>query len=183
MGLFNRPSDARLHIPFHLNCLDWIINPEKSNLTPIQVFSFVVNEYHLDSALAKPTQYRWLKRHELILKIKSKYALTARCSMSQIMLLALAKKIREGHLHIKLFSWHLKAHRILDSLLPSSQTVAAYLDSCQNPLNVIKVSDLHPKDYSILISFETSNIGQGTHLEEDTRKGLIVVGWSERATH
>ena len=35
--------------------LGWIINQEKSELKPSQVFSFVGYEYHLDSALVKPT--------------------------------------------------------------------------------------------------------------------------------
>ena len=41
--------------------LGWIINQEKSELKPAQVFSFVGYEYHLDSALVKPTQERWLR--------------------------------------------------------------------------------------------------------------------------
>ena len=36
--------------------LGWIINQEKSELKPTQVFSFVGYEYHLDVALVKPTQ-------------------------------------------------------------------------------------------------------------------------------
>ena len=36
--------------------LGWIINQEKSELKPTQVFSFVGYEYHLDSALVKPSQ-------------------------------------------------------------------------------------------------------------------------------
>ena len=36
--------------------LGWIINQEKSELKPTQVFSFVGYEYHLDSALVKHTQ-------------------------------------------------------------------------------------------------------------------------------
>ena len=38
--------------------LGWIINQEKSELKPTQVFSFVDYKYHLDSALVKPTQER-----------------------------------------------------------------------------------------------------------------------------
>ena len=38
--------------------LGWIINQEKSGLKPTQVFSFMGYEYHLDSALVKPTQER-----------------------------------------------------------------------------------------------------------------------------
>ena len=68
--------------------LGWIINQEKSEPKPTQVFSFVVYEYHLDSALVKPTQERWLKLQDLILRIKSKHVLTARCLMSLIGLLA-----------------------------------------------------------------------------------------------
>ena len=59
--------------------LGWIINQEKSELKPTQVFSFVGYEYHLDSALVKPTQERWLKLQDLILLLKSKRVLTARC--------------------------------------------------------------------------------------------------------
>ena len=47
--------------------LGWIINQEKSKLKPTQVFSFVGYEYHLDSALVKPTQEGWLKLQDLIL--------------------------------------------------------------------------------------------------------------------
>ena len=59
--------------------LGWIVNQEKSELKPTQVFSFVGYKYHLDSALVKPTQERWLKLQDLILRIKSKHVLTARC--------------------------------------------------------------------------------------------------------
>ena len=52
--------------------LRWIINQEKSKLKPTQVFLFVAYEYHLDSALVKPTQERWLKLQDLILRLKSK---------------------------------------------------------------------------------------------------------------
>ena len=62
--------------------LGWIINQEKSELKPTQVFSFVGYEYHLDSALVKPTRERWLKLQDLILRLKSKHVLTPRCLMS-----------------------------------------------------------------------------------------------------
>ena len=72
--------------------LGWIINQEKSELKPTQVFSFVGYEYHLDSALVKPTQERWFKLQDLILHLKSKYVLTTRCLMSPIGLLASRSK-------------------------------------------------------------------------------------------
>ena len=54
--------------------LGWIINQEKSELIATQVFSFVGYEYHLDSALVKPTQERCLKLQDLILQLKSCFA-------------------------------------------------------------------------------------------------------------
>ena len=47
--------------------LGWIINQEKSKLKPTHVFSFVFYEYHLDTALVKPTQESWLKLQNMIL--------------------------------------------------------------------------------------------------------------------
>ena len=47
--------------------LGWIINQEKSELKPTQVFSFVGYEYHRHSALVRSTQERWLKLQDLIL--------------------------------------------------------------------------------------------------------------------
>ena len=51
--------------------LGWIINQEKSELKPTQVFSFLGYKYHLDSALVKPTQERWLKLQNMILRLKT----------------------------------------------------------------------------------------------------------------
>ena len=63
------------------------------DLNPTQLFSFMGYEYHLDSALVKPTQERWLKLQDLILHLKSKHVLTARCLMSLIGLLASTEKM------------------------------------------------------------------------------------------
>ena len=61
--------------------LGWVINLEKSELKPIQVFSFMGYEYHLDSALVKPTREM---AHDLIQRFKLNHVLTARCLMSLI---------------------------------------------------------------------------------------------------
>ena len=149
--------------------LGWIINQEKSELKPTQVFSFVGYEYHLDSALVRPTHERWLKLQDLILRLKSKRVLTARCLMSLIGLLASTEKmVPEGRLHMRPFQFHLKEHwrypQSLDNLLPWTEAIVAHLDWWQNPSNVMKGVDLHPKDHSI------------AHLDQNSTKGL----WSER---
>ena len=111
-------------------------------------------EYHLDSALVKPTQERWLKLQDLILRLKSEHVLTARCLMSLIGLLAsMENMLLEGRLHMRPFQFHLKEHwrypQLLDSLLLWTEMISAHLDWWQNPANVTKGTDLHPKDHSI----------------------------------
>ena len=155
--------------------LGWIINQEKSEL-----FSFVGYEYNLDLALVKPTQERWLKLQDLILYLKSKYVLTARCLMLLIGLLASTEKmVPEGRLHMRPFQFHLKEDwrypQSLDSLLPWKETISAHLDWWQNPSNVMRGADLHPKDHRIQLFTDPSNEGWGAHLDQNSTKGL----WSD----
>ena len=166
--------------------LGWIINQEKSELNPTQVFSFVGYEYHLDTALVKPTQERWLKLQDFILQLKSKHVLTARCLMSLIGLPASTEKmVSEGRLYMRPFQFHLKEHwkfpQPLDSLLPWTEAISAHLDWWQNPANVMKGSDLHPKDHSIQLFTDASNEGWDAHLEQSSTQGL----WSpqEKGLH
>ena len=113
--------------------LGWIINQEKSELKPTQMFLFVGNKYHLDSSLVKPTQERWLNLQELILRLKSKHVFTARCLMSLIGLFtSMEKMVPEGCVHMRLFQFHLKEHwrypQSLETLLPWSETISAHLE-------------------------------------------------------
>ena len=126
------------------------------------MFLFVDYEYHLDSALVKPTQERWLNLQDLILRLKSKHVLTARCLMSLIGLLASKEEmVLEGRLHMRPFQFHLTEHRrypqSLDNLLPWSETISIHLEWWQNPENVMKDANLHPKDHSIQIFTDASN--------------------------
>ena len=167
--------------------LGWIINRKKSELKPTQVFSFVGYEYHLDSALVKPTQERWLKLQDLILLLKSKCVVTARCLMSLIGLLASTKKmVPEGRLHMRPFQFNLKEHwrypQSLDNLLPLTEAIAAHLDWWQNPSNVMKGTDLHPKDHSIQLFTDVSNEGWGAHLDQKFYQGSVVRS-GKKATH
>ena len=76
-----------------IQSLGWKINQEKYKLKLTQVFSFVGYEYHLDSALVKPTQERKFNLQDLILRLKSKHVLTVTCLMSLIWLLASTEKM------------------------------------------------------------------------------------------
>ena len=91
--------------------LGWIINQKKSELKPTQVF-FVCG-------LRIPSRFSPCKTHsremaqlqDLILRLKSKLVLTARCLMSLIGLLASTEKmVPEGRLHMRPFQFHLREH-------------------------------------------------------------------------
>ena len=88
--------------------------------------------------------------------------------------------VPEGRLHMRPFQFHLKEHwrypQLLDSLLPWTETISAHLEWWQNPTNVIKGADLHPKDHNIQTFTDASNKGWGAHLEQTSTKGL----WSDR---
>ena len=90
------------------------------------------------------------------------------------------KMVPEGRLHMRPFQFHLKEHwrypQSLDSLLPWTEAISAHLDWWQNPSNVMRGSDLHPKDHSIQLFTDASNEGWGAHLDQSSTKGL----WSDR---
>ena len=101
--------------------------------------------------------------------------------MSLIGLLASTEKmVPEGLLHMRPFQFHLKEHwrypQSLYNLLPWTEAIAAHLHWWQNPSNVMKGADLHPKDHSIQLFTDTSNEGWGAHLDQNFTKGL----WSVR---
>ena len=99
------------------------------------------------------------------------------CKMS---LASTEKMVPEGRLHMRPFQFHLKEHwrypQLLDSPLPWTDVISAHLDWGQNPANVMKGSDLHPKDHSIQLFTGASNEGWGAHLDQSSTKGL----WSDQ---
>ena len=153
--------------------LGWIINQEKSELNPTQVFSFVGYEYHLDSALVKPTQERWLKLQDLILRLN--------CKIFDVSNWVASLNGEDGpggtpsHEPLSISSQGaLEISSVIG--LPWTEAISAHLDWCQNPVNVMKGADLHPKDHSIQLFTDASNEGWGAHLEQSSTKGL----WSDQ---
>ena len=110
--------------------LGWIINQEKSELKPTWVFLFMCYEYHIDSALVKPTQERWLK-FDPTFKVKTSFD----CKLFDVaigVLTSMEKMVLEGCLHTRPFQFHLSEHlrypQSLDNLLPLSETISAHLE-------------------------------------------------------
>ena len=77
---------------------------------------------------------------------------------------------------MSLIGLHWRYRQLLDSLLPWTEAISAHLDWWQNPSNVMRGVDIHPKDHSIQLFTDTSNEGWGAHLEQTSTKGL----WSDK---
>ena len=106
--------------------LGWVVNLQKSELEPKQVFEFVGYQYDLSHGLVKPTQNRW----ESILQ-KVQYIMTSpTCRVGHFMsliglLTATEKQVPLGRLHMRPIQWHLKRHlRVPESLEKDSSPEA-----------------------------------------------------------
>ena len=99
--------------------LGWLVNLEKSELEPIQVFDFVGYHFDLGSGQARPTMDRWQTLRTT--KIQTLLALPV-CPVRQFMsliglLTATEKQVHLGRLHMRPIQWHLKNHwRVPESL-------------------------------------------------------------------
>ena len=135
--------------------LGWIIN-QKSELKPAQVFSFVGYEYHLDSALVKPTQERWIKLQDLILHLKSKHYFD--CKMFDVAYWVAWLNGENGPggtpSHEAL---SVSPQGALEISSVAGQPPSLDRDHFSSPrvlaksLNVMKDAVLHPKDHSIQV--------------------------------
>ena len=95
------------------------------------------------------------------------------------------KMVPEGRLHMRPFQFHLKEHwrypQSLDSLLPCTEAISAHLDWRQNPSNVMRGADLHPKDLSIQL-YRRLNQRLGRSFRSKFYKGSVVRP-GKKATH
>ena len=98
--------------------LGWVVNLQKSELDPKQVFVFVGYRYDLSQGLVKPTQNRWESLLQKVQSILTKPSCRVRTFISLIGLLAATEKqVPLGRLHMRPIQWHLKRHwRVPESL-------------------------------------------------------------------
>ena len=104
--------------------LGWLLNKEKSELDPKQVFNFVGYQFDLREGKVRPTPERWQTLTDKILLILSGPVCLVRQVMSLIGLLtATEKQVHIGRLHMRPIQWHLKNNwRVpvsLEKMIPS----------------------------------------------------------------
>ena len=98
--------------------LGWVVNLQKSELEPKQIFEFIGYKYDLSQGLVLPTQNHWETILKKLKSILSKPSCRVRKFMSLIGLLtATEKQVPLGRLHMRPIQWHLKRHwRVPESL-------------------------------------------------------------------
>ena len=113
--------------------LGWIVNLEKSELEPKQVFNFVGYQFDLKAGRVRPTPDRWQILQEKILKILSQPTCPVRQFMSLIGLLtATEKQVFLGRLHMRPIQWHLKNNwrvpEALGKVIPVPRSLHPHLE-------------------------------------------------------
>ena len=98
--------------------MGWLVNLEKSELEPNQIFDFVGYQFDLRAGRVRPTPDRWQNLQDKILEILSLPACPVQQFMSLIGLLtATEKQIHLDRIHMRPIQWHLKnSWRVPESL-------------------------------------------------------------------
>ena len=156
--------------------LGWLVNLEKSELEPKQIFDFVGYRFDLQAGWVRPTQDRWQNLQGKILQILSLPTCPVRQFMSLIGLLtATEKQVHLGRLHMRPIQWHLKNNwrvpESLEKIIPIPKSLHPHLRWWLDEENVLKGQPLHPIKYALQIFTDASKEGWGSHLDEHIARG------------
>ena len=164
--------------------LGWVVNLQKSELEPKQVFEFVGYQYDLSHGLVKPTQNRWESILQKVHSIMASPECRVRNFMSLMGLLtATEKQVPLGRLRMRPIQWHLKRHwRVPESLekeIPVPSSLHPHLVWWTKETNVLLGQPLHPLHHAIQIFTDASKESWGAHLGDFTARGA----WSVPESH
>ena len=156
--------------------LGWVVNHDKSELVPKQIFNFVGYQYDLEMGKVRPTQERWQALQDKIRTLLSTPHCRVRQFMSLIGLLtATEKQVLLGRLHMRPIQWHLKNHwktpESLEKMIPVPHSLHPHLKWWLEQENVLAGQPLHPLDHSLQIFTDASGEGWGAHLNDLTARG------------
>ena len=157
--------------------LGWMVNVEKSELEPKQVFDFVGYQFDLRSGRVRPTPDRWQSLQEKIQRLLVLPVCPVRQLMSLIGLLtATEKQVHLGRLLMRPIQWHLKNNwRIPESLekvIPIPKSLHPHLQWWLMEDNVLQGQPLHPIKHALQIFTDASKEGWGAHLDEHIARGV-----------
>ena len=157
--------------------LGWLVNLEKSELEPKQVFDFVGYQFDLMAGRVRPTPDRWQNLQDKILEIMSLPTCPVRQFMSLIGLLtATEKQVHLGRLHMRPIQWHLKNNwripEALEKVILIPRSLHPHLRWWLEEDNVLTGQPLHPIKYALQIFTDASKEGWGAHLNKRTARGF-----------
>ena len=156
--------------------LGWLVNREKSELVPQQVFNFVGYQFDLKEGRVRPTEECWQTLTDKIRSILSDPVCPVRKFMSLIGLLtATEKQVHLGRLHMRPIQWHLKNNwrvpESLEKVIPVPKSLHPHLRWWLDESNVLLGQPLHPLKHALQIFTDASNEGWGAHLDDHTARG------------
>ena len=154
----------------------WLVNKEKSELVPKQVFNFVGYQFDLKEGRVRPTEERWQTLTDKIRSILSDPVCPVHQFMSLIGLLtATEKQVHLGRLHMRPIQWHLKNNwrvpESLEKVIPVPNSLHPHLKWWLEESNVLLGQPLHPLKHALQIFTDASKEWWGAHLDEHTARG------------
>ena len=160
--------------------LGWLVNKEKSELDPKQVFNFVGYQFDLREGKVRPTPEHWQTLTDKILSILSGPVSPVWQFMSLIGLLtATEKQVHLGRLHMRPIQWHLKNNwrvpESLEKVIPVPRSLHPHFKWWLEESNVLPGQPLHPLKHALQIFTDASKEGWGAHLNERTARGTWSV--------
>ena len=156
--------------------LGWLVNLEKSELEPKQVFDFVGYQFDLRSGRVRATPDRWQSLQDKIQALLLLLACPVRQLMSLIGLLtATEKQVHLGRLHMRPIQWYLKNNwrvpESLEKVIPLPRSLHPHLQWWLEEDNVLQGQPLHRVKHALQILTDASKKGWGAHLNEFTARG------------
>ena len=141
--------------------LGWLVNLEKSELEPKQVFDFVGYQFDLRSGRVRPTPDRWQSLQDKIQALLLLPACPVRQLMSLIGLLtATEKHVHLGRLHMRPIQWHLKNNwrvpESLEKVIPLPRSLHPHLQWWLEEDNVLQGQPLHRVKHALQILTDAS---------------------------
>ena len=162
--------------------LGWIVNLQKSELEPKQIFEFVGYKYDLSQGLVLPTPLGVdppkVGIHPVQTKLPSQgIYVPDRPTYSN------GKTGSPGETPHETIQWHLKRHwRVPESLekeIPVPRSLHPHLLWWTKETNVLTGQPLHPLIHAVQIFTDASKEGWGAHLGDFTARGI----WSVPESH
>ena len=166
--------------------LGWLVNSEKSELEPKQVFNFVGYQFDLRSGRVRPTPDRWQSLQDKIKSLLLLPACPARQFMSLLGLLTTTEKqVHLGRLHMRPIQWHLKNNwkvpESLEKIIPLPRSLHPHLQWWLNESNVLQGQPLHPNKACSANVYRRSKRRLGRSFKRAHCKGVLVSSGKQAA--